>query len=166
MSGRRSEYMLDWIRRDLGAFGITFDDFASELSIFDRDLVAEALAVIRPQDHQRVFHHPALLEGVEEPADRPVTFLWNGGPGSCAVWLHMGAFGPKRVVVPSEAEDDGVVRVGLDDFAQKLVGIPRRLELPRVGSRVEQGAAAISLAGPSRSSTRSPTSSGWVRRGR
>jgi carboxypeptidase C (cathepsin A) len=29
---------------------------------------------------------------------RPVTFLYNGGPGSSTVWLHMGAFGPKRVV--------------------------------------------------------------------
>ena len=30
--------------------------------------------------------------------DRPITFLFNGGPGSSTVWLHMGAFGPKRVV--------------------------------------------------------------------
>jgi carboxypeptidase C (cathepsin A) len=29
---------------------------------------------------------------------RPVTFLYNGGPGSASVWLHMGAFGPRRVV--------------------------------------------------------------------
>jgi len=29
---------------------------------------------------------------------RPITFLYNGGPGSASVWLHMGAFGPKRVV--------------------------------------------------------------------
>src|SRR5438045_1866673 len=29
---------------------------------------------------------------------RPLTFLYNGGPGSSTVWLHMGAFGPKRVV--------------------------------------------------------------------
>ena len=28
----------------------------------------------------------------------PITFLFNGGPGSSTVWLHMGAFGPKRVV--------------------------------------------------------------------
>ena len=27
-------------------------------------------------------------------ADRPITFLYNGGPGSSTVWLHMGAFGP------------------------------------------------------------------------
>lgn len=31
-------------------------------------------------------------------ADRPVTFLFNGGPGSATMWLHMGAFGPRRVV--------------------------------------------------------------------
>jgi carboxypeptidase C (cathepsin A) len=29
---------------------------------------------------------------------RPVTFLYNGGPGSSTVWLHMGAFGPRRVI--------------------------------------------------------------------
>ena len=38
---------------------------------------------------------------------RPVTFLFNGGPGSGSVWLHMGAFGPKRVAIPSDAKDDG-----------------------------------------------------------
>ena len=32
------------------------------------------------------------------PEGRPVTFLFNGGPGSSSVWLHMGAFGPRRVV--------------------------------------------------------------------
>jgi carboxypeptidase C (cathepsin A) len=31
---------------------------------------------------------------------RPITFVFNGGPGSATVWLHMGAFGPKRVVTP------------------------------------------------------------------
>lgn len=32
-----------------------------------------------------------------DPAKRPVTFIYNGGPGSASVWLHMGAFGPRRV---------------------------------------------------------------------
>jgi len=36
-------------------------------------------------------------------------------------------------------EEDGVVRVGMDDFAQRLLGVPGRLDLPAVGSRVEQG---------------------------
>jgi carboxypeptidase C (cathepsin A) len=33
---------------------------------------------------------------------RPITFLFNGGPGSSTVWLHMGAFGPKRVVTSDD----------------------------------------------------------------
>ena len=33
---------------------------------------------------------------------RPVTFLFNGGPGSSSVWLHMGAFGPRRVLTAEE----------------------------------------------------------------
>src|SRR5579859_7543292 len=33
---------------------------------------------------------------------RPITFLFNGGPGSSTIWLHMGAFGPKRVVTPGD----------------------------------------------------------------
>jgi carboxypeptidase C (cathepsin A) len=36
------------------------------------------------------------------PENRPITFLYNGGPGSATVWLHMGAWGPRRVVT---AED-------------------------------------------------------------
>jgi carboxypeptidase C (cathepsin A) len=34
---------------------------------------------------------------------RPVTFFWNGGPGSSTIWLHMGSFGPVRVDVPENA---------------------------------------------------------------
>ncbi|MCL6684049.1 S10 family peptidase [Sphingomonas alba] len=46
---------------------------------------------------------------IKEPRDpnRPVTFLFNGGPGSGSVWLMMGAFGPMRVAIPSDARDDG-----------------------------------------------------------
>ena len=34
---------------------------------------------------------------------RPITFLYNGGPGSATFWLHMGAFGPKHVVTATDA---------------------------------------------------------------
>ncbi|HEU5352707.1 MAG TPA: peptidase S10 [Terracidiphilus sp.] len=37
------------------------------------------------------------------PSNRPITFLYNGGPGSSTMYLHMGAFGPQRVVVPQNA---------------------------------------------------------------
>ncbi|HLZ79934.1 MAG TPA: peptidase S10 [Sphingomonas sp.] len=36
-------------------------------------------------------------------ADRPITFLYNGGPGSSTVWLHMGAFGPRRIVTADDS---------------------------------------------------------------
>jgi carboxypeptidase C (cathepsin A) len=36
-------------------------------------------------------------EGVGDQSARPLTFVFNGGPGSSTVWLHMGAFGPKKV---------------------------------------------------------------------
>jgi carboxypeptidase C (cathepsin A) len=36
-------------------------------------------------------------------ASRPITFAYNGGPGSSSVWLHMGALGPRRVVVQDAA---------------------------------------------------------------
>lgn len=39
--------------------------------------------------------------------ERPVTFVWNGGPGSSSVWLHMGTLGPKRISVPSDGERAG-----------------------------------------------------------
>jgi carboxypeptidase C (cathepsin A) len=34
-----------------------------------------------------------------DPARRPVTFAFNGGPGSASVWLHLGLLGPRRVVM-------------------------------------------------------------------
>ncbi len=49
-----------------------------------------------------VFTTAYLLNG-QATGPRPVCFAFNGGPGSSSVWLHLGALGPKRVVVP----DDG-----------------------------------------------------------
>ncbi len=43
--------------------------------------------------------------GNEKPQERPITFCFNGGPGSSSVWLHLGALGPRRV----ELKTDGVV---------------------------------------------------------
>jgi len=37
-------------------------------------------------------------------AQRPITFTFNGGPGSSSVWLHLGAVGPKRVVMTDEGK--------------------------------------------------------------
>jgi carboxypeptidase C (cathepsin A) len=36
------------------------------------------------------------------PESRPVTFIYNGGPGSSTMWLHMGAFGPRRIITADD----------------------------------------------------------------
>ncbi len=53
----------------------------------------------------RVFFIAYTLDGVTDPARRPLTVSFNGGPGSSSVWLHLGALGPKRVAM----NDDGTM---------------------------------------------------------
>jgi carboxypeptidase C (cathepsin A) len=54
-----------------------------------------------------VFTTSYLREDAGASDPRPVTFVFNGGPGSASVWLHMGLVGPRRVDVPSDAEHAG-----------------------------------------------------------
>lgn len=44
-----------------------------------------------------------FLDGAHKASQRPVCFAFNGGPGSSSIWLHMGALGPQRIVVPDDA---------------------------------------------------------------
>ncbi|MBX7495309.1 peptidase S10 [Qipengyuania sp. 6B39] len=62
---------------------------------------------------------------VKTPRDpsRPVFFIYNGGPGSGSVWLQMGAFGPKRVAIPSDARDDGAPPYPLLDNPDSLLDV-------------------------------------------
>ena len=50
-----------------------------------------------------MFYVAYTKDGVRNENDRPVTFFWNGGPGSSSMWLHMGAFGPDRVVTKNDS---------------------------------------------------------------
>ncbi|BFI97438.1 MAG: peptidase S10 [Rhodanobacter sp.] len=47
--------------------------------------------------------YTAYFKKGAKASERPVTFIYNGGPGSATVWLHMGAFGPKRVVTADDS---------------------------------------------------------------
>ncbi len=48
------------------------------------------------------FFYVAYTEdGVTDPRTRPVTFMYNGGPGSASLWVHMGSVGPMRVITES-----------------------------------------------------------------
>jgi carboxypeptidase C (cathepsin A) len=49
-----------------------------------------------------IFHVSYKRTDVEDAATRPVVFCFNGGPGSSAVWLHLGGIGPRRVELPGD----------------------------------------------------------------
>jgi carboxypeptidase C (cathepsin A) len=62
--------------------------------------------LLKDQDGQpkaSIFFIAYSRDGAGEPAARPVTFAFNGGPGSSSVWLHLGALGPRRVMLGQEA---------------------------------------------------------------
>ena len=73
---------------------------------------------------------------IAEPRDpnRPVTFLFNGGPGSGSLWLQMGAFGPKRVAIPSDARDDGAPPYPILDNPDSLLDVTDLVFIDPVGT--------------------------------
>jgi carboxypeptidase C (cathepsin A) len=62
-----------------------------------------------------IFSVAYVKDGEADPAKRPVTFLFNGGPGSASLWLHLGVFGPKRLIVPSDGKLAGAAPFPLVD---------------------------------------------------
>ncbi len=46
-----------------------------------------------------MFYIAYTKDGEDDPGKRPLTFSFNGGPGSSSVWLHLGVFGPRRTVM-------------------------------------------------------------------
>lgn len=71
------------------------------------------------------FFYTAYTAGAQDVAKRPVTFFYNGGPGSASLWLHLGSFGPRRVVTsvpaltmpsPSQMVDNQETLLGHSDL--------------------------------------------------
>jgi carboxypeptidase C (cathepsin A) len=77
-----------------------------ELAIGGKTLKYTATAgtlIIRDEEDKpygSIFYVAYTLDGAE-PQSRPVSFLYNGGPGSATLWLHMGSFSPVRVETDS-----------------------------------------------------------------
>ncbi|HEY1050061.1 MAG TPA: peptidase S10 [Prosthecobacter sp.] len=65
---------------------------------------AGTLPILKPdgKPSAQVFYVSYTAKNQGDVGKRPVTFCFNGGPGSSAVWLHLGAFGPKRVDLPAD----------------------------------------------------------------
>ncbi len=54
------------------------------------------------QPGARIFFMAYTQDGVRDLPARPIAFVFNGGPGSSSVWLHMGAWGPRRVAMTED----------------------------------------------------------------
>ncbi|HTW80596.1 MAG TPA: hypothetical protein VME23_13705 [Terracidiphilus sp.] len=75
---------------DLGGKPLKYTATAGTLLIRDQE----------DKPYGSMFYVAYTLDGAD-PASRPVSFLYNGGPGSSTLWLHMGSFAPVRVLTDS-----------------------------------------------------------------
>jgi len=79
----------------------------AQLGIDGRPQPGSQLANAEPKDpkdatpYARIFY-VAYFKKDAKAEDRPITFFYNGGPGSSTVWLHMGSLGPKHVVTSTD----------------------------------------------------------------
>lgn len=68
----------------------------------------------KPKAEASMFFTAYFRSGAPDPS-RPITFLFNGGPGSASLWLHMGAFGPQRVETIDERHTPAPYRLVNND---------------------------------------------------
>ena len=80
----------------LGGNAIAYTATAGHLTALDASQAAEA----------SIFYVAYTADGAAA-ATRPVTFFFNGGPGSASVWLHLGSFAPKRLSTGIPATTQG-----------------------------------------------------------
>lgn len=75
----------------------------------------------------------SYVKQASEPS-RPVIFLFNGGPGTSSLFLHIGAFGPKRVVVPSDAQQAGNPPFPVEDNNRTLLDVADLVFIDPIGT--------------------------------
>lgn len=88
--------------------GLEPQESAHQLTTAGLDLSYTARAGVIPLEDEsgeleaEIFFTAYDLDDEQDQKERPLTFVFNGGPGSSSIWLHMGALGPKRVVMEPE----------------------------------------------------------------
>jgi carboxypeptidase C (cathepsin A) len=100
-------------------------------------LTAVALGTNAPE--ASFFYVAYTLDGANA-ATRPVTFFYNGGPGSATVWLHLGSFGPKRLVA-SAPSTTVPTPFPLVDNAQSLIDVSDLVFVDAIGSGFSEAIA-------------------------
>lgn len=83
------------------------------------------------------FFHVAYTLDAAAPATRPVTFFYNGGPGSSSVWLHLGSYGPKRVATDTPG-GGGIQPYALVDNAESLLDVTDLVFVDAVGTGLSE----------------------------
>jgi carboxypeptidase C (cathepsin A) len=86
------------------------------------------------------FFYVAYTADNRDSATRPVTFFYNGGPGSATVWLHLGSFGPKRLVTGDPATT-APTPFPLVDNAETLLDVSDLVFVDAVGSGLSEAIA-------------------------
>jgi carboxypeptidase C (cathepsin A) len=89
----------------IGGKTIDYDAYAGTLVVHPKDwddVPQNADPDPKNKAPEASMFYVAYIKSDSKGAPRPVTFFYNGGPGSSTVWLHMGAFGPKRVVTSDD----------------------------------------------------------------
>jgi len=81
-----------------------------------------------------IFSIAYTKDNVKDASKRPVTFMFNGGPGSASLWLHMGVFGPKRVDVPSDGTNAGAAPYTVVDNPLSLLDVTDLVFIDPVGT--------------------------------
>ncbi len=70
-----------------------------------------------------IFHTSYERSDVKDTASRPVMFAFNGGPGSSAVWLHIGMLGPKIIRLPGDGTSAPSPPVRVEDNPHSILDV-------------------------------------------
>jgi len=98
-------------------------------------------------------------------ANRPVVFLFNGGPGCASMWLHLGGLAPWRVDVPSDLNATGSPRRPLVESADCVLDVADLVFVDPIGTGFSPSPEAAEHAGADRDAAATAAIvDGWLRR--
>jgi carboxypeptidase C (cathepsin A) len=81
-----------------------------------------------------IFSFTYLRDDVKDRTNRPVFFVFNGGPGSSSVWQHLGFFGPRRVALGDAVNPPTTPPFALQDNPYSILDIADIVLLDPVGT--------------------------------
>ena len=108
----------------LGNESLTYAAHASETYLIDQKGKPEA----------SIFSVAYLKDGVKDPGERPIAFVFNGGPGSSSIWLHIGLLGPRTVLVPSDGAGAGAPPYRMEPNTHSLLAVSDLVFIDPVGT--------------------------------